>query len=193
MQRKLIVPLAVLVMAVVGVGGCASSGTAQEGIDVIEQQPLVAMGDVPLSVPTLAISSSMIPAYSLDWSTSEGHESIVSDGERPKDEVEIGSDRVSFRISAPERPLSLTVLVFSGTVESVDPTSDPVEQFDCLESETACELSDTETGMEFSIDASGLPEDFVVSIFVEYYKASELPTEDGSTNTVGWVAGIRRQ
>lgn len=157
----------------------------------MDQQPLSEIGEVPVDPPDLTITSTQIPVFTLDWSSGANHQVVVGDGTMPQSEVEVTGSQLSFSLSAPETPLMLRAMFFEGDVESVDPTSDPVKEVDCLAANGDCVLTRSEDELGIVMPLSGLPADSVASVYVEYYKDSEWGTESGPTNTAGWVFGIK--
>lgn len=129
--------------------------------------------------------------YTVNWLTAAGHELLDSDGTMPTTIVEVG-EFLRMRITAPEPPLSLSLMIYEGTFESIDPTGEPFRTVDCLDGTSSCPVTRHPDSLTLQIPASDLPDDAVISIFAEYVRDPELNSSEGPTNLAGWAFGAHR-
>ena len=151
-----------------------------------QNTPLQEFGKVPSTPPALTVSGAQVEHYTLDWQTKEGHQSLGSDEELPTQEVS-APDGLELRLSSDAKPLSLNLMVFAGSVASVDPTIQPVLSVQCSSSSTECAVETEGDSLVVRVRDEKLPKRGVVSLFAEYYRGSDVKTDSGSTNLVGWV------
>lgn len=157
-----------------------------------DTQPLVELGDVPNEIPTLEAGGIGIDHYTLDWVSPAEERELNSDGTLPSQEVRVTEQSLEMSISTAALPLALSVLIFDGSLTTVDPMSDPVYSFDCMSEDGGCEIVAKDDSIRLSITSTELPENYVVSIFAEYYRDPNFDTQTGSTNLVGWAFGVSK-
>lgn len=162
----------------------------QEEVDMGDTQPLVELGEVPNQIPALEVDGVGIDHYMIDWVSPAEKRALNSDGTLPSQEIESTDQHLEMNISTPALPLSLSILIFHGSLATVDPMSDPAYSFDCLSENGACVNVVKDNSLQLSIPTTELPEDYVVSIFAEYYRDPNFDTQTGSTNLVGWAFGV---
>jgi hypothetical protein len=83
-------------------------------------------------------------------------------------------------------------MVFSGTIATVDPLSEPVLTLDCLSPSADCTLSAIDDSLIVRVAKHALPENGVISLFTEYYRGENVDTSTGLTNLAGWAFGYRK-
>lgn len=153
--------------------------------------PLSTPPPIPRAAPGLSVGGTAISHYTLNWQTDVAHELIDGSGTLPSTTVTLGQELWA-EISAPERPLSLTLMVFEGSLASLDPTAKPVSTFDCLDASSPCTLAATAESTTLRLAAHDIPREAVVSIFAEYWRDPRLASAEGPTNLVGWAFGAHR-
>lgn len=157
-----------------------------------DTQPLVELGDVPNEIPTLEAGGIGIDHYTLDWVSPAEERALNSDGTLPSQEVTTAEQSLELNVSTPALPLSLSVLIFDGSLATVDPMSDPAYSFDCMSEDGGCVTVVKDDSIQLSISSVDLPENYVVSVFAEYYRDPNFDTQTGSTNLVGWAFGVSK-
>lgn len=145
----------------------------------------------PSRLPGLLVSDVEIRHYTINWLTGAGHELLNSDGTMPTAITEVG-ENLQMRITAPELPLSLSLMIYEGTFASIDPTGEPFRVFDCLDGTSSCPVVRHPDSLSLHVPASDLPDAAVISIFAEYARDPELNSSEGPTNLVGWAFGAHR-
>ena len=147
--------------------------------------------DAPLTPPELSVSGTAVGHFSLDWQAPDGHKSLTGDGRLPTAEVSL-PEELELRLSRKEKSLTLTLMVFSGTIATVDPLSEPVLTLDCLSPSADCTLSAIDDSLIVRVAEHALPENGVISLFTEYYRGENVDTSTGFTNLASWAFGYRK-
>lgn len=150
------------------------------------RQPLRRLAAIPEDPPKLVVQQREIDYFSMNWESQTGNRLIQNAGKLPSQEVEIQPGKLQLELSAAEIPLALTVSVYVGTLNEIDPSGDPQMQLDCVTS-AHCSIEQTHSALLVGVPLEQPYQQIVVSVFAEYYRNPELFSREGATNLVMWA------